>query len=314
MPDHSESQTGDATVEGPGAQLRRAREGKGLLLRDVAQELHLDEWMLQALEEDDFSALGAPVFAKGHMRKYGSMLGLDTDDLMIAYYRKRGRDDSPPPITHMQSPRQPERRFALPDLRWLIAVLAIVLLVLLAWTFLSGDPPVSGDRPASTLQAVPPATTPEEIDIPETEPVMDTVPADADSTEPEMATGDEAGSAASPDVDAGSMESTENEASDSAATIEPVEEPPPPAGRRLEIRLEFDGESWAEVTDSEGNRLLYNMMDAGRVRTVTGTPPIEVFLGRSRVVRLEVDGEPYPVPRRAIRGNTARFVIDPDAN
>ena len=99
MTDRSEKQPNGRDKEGPGVQLRRAREAKGLLVHDIAQELHLDEWMLQALEEDDFTALGAPVFAKGHMRKYGSMLGLDTDDLMIAYYRKRGRDDSPPPIT-----------------------------------------------------------------------------------------------------------------------------------------------------------------------------------------------------------------------
>ncbi|MBT8137487.1 MAG: helix-turn-helix domain-containing protein [Gammaproteobacteria bacterium] len=312
MPDKPDQQSAGVGGEGPGALLRRARTARGLTLRDVAQDLHLDEWMLQALEEDDYSALGAPVFAKGHMRKYGSLLGLDTDDLMIAYYRKRGRDDSPPPITHMQQPQQQQRELPLPAIRWLIAALGIVLLVLLAWRFFAADPVAQGgiELPPAAPDQDGPAVPASESTA--TVPAAAALRADTDLALP-VALPQQAAVGGLPEDDAADAteapaEPPTPEAADlSAATTEVATVAP------VSVRLSFSGDSWVEVTDSEGNRLLYDMMTEGRVRNVSGIPPIEVFLGRNRVVRLDVNGEFFAVPRRAIRGNTARFVIDPAA-
>ncbi len=46
----------------------------------MAKELHLDEPKVQALEENQFDVLGAPVFAKGHLRKYAELVGVPVDD------------------------------------------------------------------------------------------------------------------------------------------------------------------------------------------------------------------------------------------
>ncbi|MDH3646740.1 MAG: DUF4115 domain-containing protein [Gammaproteobacteria bacterium] len=303
MTDHPEKDAGPE-MEGPGVQLRRAREARGLLLHDIAQELHLDEWMLKALEEDDFPALGAPVFAKGHMRKYGSMLGLDTDDLMIAYYRKRGRDDSPPPITRMQRAERRKPRVSWQELRWVLAVLVAAIVLWLLWGLISrSGPPDSAalpEEPTVSPGSSPPVT-------------ITSVSEDlADSGEPDDAAdiSDTIPAAIVPAAERAAIEA----ANEPQLAVASVAEAEVQAVREVELRISVSDDSWVEVTDSNGTRLIYDMMIAGRSRTVSGQPPVEVFLGLSRSVRLDVDGQFYPVPRRAVRGNTARFVIDPETN
>ncbi|MBT8132570.1 MAG: DUF4115 domain-containing protein [Gammaproteobacteria bacterium] len=309
MPDRPDKKN-QPDQEGPGVQLRRAREAAGLLLHDVAQELHLDEWMLQALEEDDFAALGAPVFAKGHMRKYGSMLGLDTDDLMIAYYRKRGRDDSPPPITKIMQAEPDKPQMSGQWLRWVLGAVVALIVLSLTWAFLNREQ--SGSTSADvTAEAVVPAVVP----APRVAAVEDPGPTDPDS--PAVDETDEQAN-----LDDGAIATTAGDSTDARAESDSIEspavatvtpEPAPAATTGVQLRLSVSDDSWVEVTDSTGQRLIYDMMVAGRSRSVTGQPPIEVFLGLSRSVRLEVNGEYYAVPRRSIRGNTARFVIDPAA-
>ena len=76
---------GQARAQGPGTELSRERERQGLTLQQVAEQLNLDVNVIHWIENDDFAALGAPVFAKGHLRRYASVLGLPPEDLLAAY-------------------------------------------------------------------------------------------------------------------------------------------------------------------------------------------------------------------------------------
>ena len=60
----------EALGHGPGAELARERERQGLTEQQVAEQLNLDVSVIHWIENDDFAALGAPVFAKGHLRRY----------------------------------------------------------------------------------------------------------------------------------------------------------------------------------------------------------------------------------------------------
>ena len=51
-----------------GERLAAGRRERGISVHEIAKELHLDEPKVRALEENRFDVLGAPVFAKGHMR------------------------------------------------------------------------------------------------------------------------------------------------------------------------------------------------------------------------------------------------------
>ena len=76
---------GQARAQGPGAELSRERERQGLTQQQVADQLNLDVSVIHWIEHDDFAALGAPVFAKGHLRRYSMLLGLPPERLLEAY-------------------------------------------------------------------------------------------------------------------------------------------------------------------------------------------------------------------------------------
>lgn len=83
--DHSQTPVAPALAT-PGELLRAERERRGLSVQQAADELHLDARLVSAIESNNFLALGAPVYAKGHLRKYASLLGL-SPDVIIAHYQ-----------------------------------------------------------------------------------------------------------------------------------------------------------------------------------------------------------------------------------
>ena len=76
------------------------------------------------------------------------------------------------------------------------------------------------------------------------------------------------------------------------------------------LQLAFDAESWAEVTDARGERLLFGLNTAGRNVALRGEPPFAIVLGDANAVRLTVDGAPYEIPRVGRQGNLVRFSVD----
>ena len=59
-----------------GAWLRRQREMREISLRDIAERTKISLRYLEAMEEDRFDLLPAPVFAKGFLREYARYVGL----------------------------------------------------------------------------------------------------------------------------------------------------------------------------------------------------------------------------------------------
>ena len=66
-------------TKGCGQRLRSAREAAGLSIQDVATRLRMPVRVVESLEAEDWSRLGAPVFVRGQLRSYGRLLGLATD-------------------------------------------------------------------------------------------------------------------------------------------------------------------------------------------------------------------------------------------
>jgi len=64
----------------PGSRLRLARESHGLSEQQAAEALNLDPMVVTVLEANDFAALGAPVFVRGHLRRYAGFLGLPEEE------------------------------------------------------------------------------------------------------------------------------------------------------------------------------------------------------------------------------------------
>ena len=66
---------------GVGAQLRGAREAKGLSLEQLAAETRIPQRHLIAMEAGDFAKLPGRTYAVGFARTYAKTVGLDQDDI-----------------------------------------------------------------------------------------------------------------------------------------------------------------------------------------------------------------------------------------
>jgi cytoskeleton protein RodZ len=115
----------------PGDMLRAQRERRGFSVQQAAEDLHLDVWLIEALETNQFLALGAPVYAKGHLRKYAMLLGLPPALVIERYEALSGTPNEPTPVpATVTSPMPRERRRTS---KWLWWVLAAVAAAAIAW-------------------------------------------------------------------------------------------------------------------------------------------------------------------------------------
>ncbi|MCW5573348.1 MAG: helix-turn-helix domain-containing protein, partial [Steroidobacteraceae bacterium] len=100
---------------GIGAQLRAARERAGLTTLQAAAKLHLEPRMIEALEAEEFAAIGAAVYVRGHLRRYAELVDAPVGPLLDAY---AARDEaSTPPDLHRKGQAEtirPSRELAGP--------------------------------------------------------------------------------------------------------------------------------------------------------------------------------------------------------
>ena len=79
---HPDPQAADRYAQGCGSVLRVARERAGLTLQEVGGQLKMPVRVLQALEDENWEMLGAPVFVRGQLRSYARLLKVDLDPYM----------------------------------------------------------------------------------------------------------------------------------------------------------------------------------------------------------------------------------------
>lgn len=68
-----------------GTWLRRQREIREIPLREISDVTKISLRYLEALEQDRFDVLPAPVFARGFLREYSKYVGLDPDEVVNSY-------------------------------------------------------------------------------------------------------------------------------------------------------------------------------------------------------------------------------------
>jgi cytoskeleton protein RodZ len=264
-----------AEPDTPGGMLRVERERRGYSVQHAAEDMHLDVWVIQAIEANRFEALGAPVYARGHLRKYAALLGLSPATLIERYEALGGTPVTPAPIpAAIAAPVIVERRRVSKAPLWIAA--AIAVLAGLAWLAYELWWKPRSDN-STTSEVVAPT-----VSDPVSEPV-------------ERAQQAPAGAASAPVAQAPAVAAT------SAASGE------------VRLRLEFTGPSWAEIYDASGKRLMFDMGTPGRVRTVAGVPPLRVNLGMASAVNAQLGERPIVIPRRAGKDG-AKFSIEADGS
>jgi len=76
------------------------------------------------------------------------------------------------------------------------------------------------------------------------------------------------------------------------------------------VEISVDGESWIEVYDSRGRRLVYTLYSGSNPVVLNGWGPFDVFLGNSPAVTVRIDEEVIDQSAFVRSDNTARFLAD----
>lgn len=269
-----------AVARSIGERLRAGRERAGLSIAAAAEKLHLDPKVIEALEADRFAEIGASVYVRGHLKRYGDFVGEPGVELVTLYSTRETRTNAPDltQVPHAERRADP-RRLVTP----LVALGSGAVLLAAIWWVLAGS------------QTKAPAP------LSKTSPV---VSGDSTPVAPALAATPAA-------LDTRAMASAQPVP---ATTPEPVAVPPTPVkeqpAREIRLRLELTNDSWVEVYDSRGERLFYDVASAGSVQSVTGRGPLRVVLGNAAGVSVEVDGQARGIPEGAADGEGARFTVN----
>ena len=327
--------SGESTSAEFGLVFRAAREGVGMTPDQAAHALHLDVAVVAAIEDGRFADLPMRPYARGYVRNYARLLGLDADELA----RRFDAADAHRPEPSVVVPRHrltPKAELALRPIALGYAAIVAVLLIALGavlWTawrvqdwqfpFLadeSVEPPTA--EPATESAAGPPNVSPWPV-------VVDSAAEDGVADE-----GVTAGSAAEPST--GNREGAPlarqeppSQTADAAApsldgavqdldrTPEGIADAGPVAAAGLavvsgvvgELTVVFDDESWVSVDDATGRQLFGDLGRNGRTITVAGLVPLSVLVGNAPGVRVEFDGESVDLEPFTSDTNVARFEL-----
>ena len=275
--------TDEAPVEAPRDPLKRLRslrEAAGREVEGLARELHIDASLLRALEAGDFERLGAPVYVKGHLKRYAQAVGANADELLADYDALHASDAPPPVVPSKPSARPPA---LIPAWVWLVVGLGIALVALLAGFILGGNeapavrreapPPAAASEPAAAV-AAPQAVVTEALPLPP-------------RSEPE----------APPTAEP------------TAAVVTEAPAPEPAPSGVLNVQLRYSDDCWTEIRDTSGRVLFSGTGRAGATESVSGQGPLTIVVGNRNAVSVEVDGAPFAIPTGAVRRRTARFTV-----
>jgi cytoskeleton protein RodZ len=288
--DQTEETAGD--TEGPvaGERLAEARREQQISVVEIAKELHLDELKVRALERNEFEILGAPVFAKGHLKKYAQLVGVDPDDVLTDYYQLTRLLETTPVISVRTRPRQ-----ELTPGPWIAVIVVIIIAVTAYWWFTSRPPTQEPEAQQESSLAEDQESAPEDVAPAETEETasdeqITAAPVEEETPEPVV------------------EETPEPLVEDTPQPV--VEESPQTAeDGQLFLLVTYTGDCWTEITDASGRRLLFALGKDGRTVELSGAEPFNVLFGNPGNVSVQVNGEDYALPPTSRPDRPMRLTI-----
>jgi cytoskeleton protein RodZ len=333
------------TAQALGARLKAAREERGVSAQKMGDDMHLDAWVIEALEAGDYERIGPSVYARGHLKKYASILGVSTAPAEPKPVLPAS-PLAPVPIVRIDPPSRVEHLWPK------VGGVAVIVLVAggIAWWrpwHRAASIGTTAAVPAPPQSAAPAASQPRSGEA-------DTAPAGDDasdvaaretalaSTVLEPGAADDSnfsGAAPKPAGASGSAaiaRKAETPVKDiapmkngaagaaagagaGAAGAGPAAAPAPAAAEaltpgvgRARLRLSFSADSRVDVYDYAGRPLFAGDGRANSVKTLAGMAPFRVYLGSAGGVQLEVNDRAVAIGRQFVTGDVARFEAGAD--
>jgi cytoskeleton protein RodZ len=289
-------------VAGTGPRLKAERERRGLSAQKAADELHLDGWVIDALEAENYERIGPSVYAKGHLKRYASFLGLPADEIM-AGYESRAQAPLPAPV---QTPNVRLRTDTpvVSDLPW-PRIAGSVALLLLVVGVLWWKPwhqrvaaPANDDGLAANPSTAAAGGAADSAPVSAPPPMSSSLPQPA--LIPAMASSPAAAAAAAHASGGGAVSAAGADAEAAAGM------------GRARLRLSFSADSKVAIHDAAGRRVFAGNGRANSVKTVTGIAPMRVYLELASGVQLEINDRTVAIGPQFMTGDVARFEAGAD--
>jgi cytoskeleton protein RodZ len=286
-----------------GPRLKTERERRGLSSQKAADELHLDGWIIDALEAEDYLRIGPSVYAKGHLKRYAELLGLPAAEIMAGYESRAQAPKAPPsqPATvRLRTDAQPAGNGP-----WARIVGVAVLGLLIAGVFWwkPWHPHGIGPARAETSEANPNAAAADSASpaagaAAASAAELPSTPVDSPSAAPATAMTRATIPPAAPPATAAQAASPEADAAAGAG--------------RARLRLSFSADSWVDVHDAAGRRAFAGNGRANSVKTIAGIAPMRVYLGFASGVQLEINNRAVAIGPQFLAGDVAHFEAGAD--
>ncbi|GAC1299877.1 MAG: hypothetical protein NVSMB15_08420 [Steroidobacteraceae bacterium] len=303
-----------------GPLLRAARERRGLSSQKAADELHLDGWVIDALEAEDYERIGPSVYVKGHLKRYAALLGVPCEQIMSSYESRAQVPKTPPPPANVRMLTNSADVSNLPLPQVVGSVAAVLLIIGVLWwkpwhqrgAAPSGKQPPAAARGAIKLDSAAPAGAAVTPGAP--------MPAAPAVVMPPPAAGTATGAAAGTAAAVISSATARGPAPDSAPAAAAVPASPVQAAEpnataamgRARLRLSFSADSWVDVHDAAGRRVFAGNVRAKSVRTIAGIAPMRVYLRSASAVQLQINNRAVAIAPQFLAGDAAHFEAGAD--
>jgi cytoskeleton protein RodZ len=275
MTTQAESLTDISHARGCGQLLRQAREQAGLSLPDIAARLKMPLKVLQALEEERWERLGAPVFVRGQLRSYARLLCVD-----IQPYLEQAQLQCVQPAELVSRTHTPRYRRVLESIaRRAVYVVLTAAIAVPVWVATQWDNDDVSPQPTASL------------DIPSTADPSSRAPA---SPAPAAASGRNEGAPPPPPF---------------VASLTPAL--PRVPGNALVLRTQ--GDSWIQIFGPDGASLEKGMLRAGEQRSFKKGEIGRVVIGNAAVVEVQQNGSTVDLTAYR-RANVVRFAVSSDGS
>ena len=321
------------------------RQHLGLNEKEVADQLHITMHYVKALESDNYEKLPGAVFAKGYLKSYALLLGLDVGDLLSRYdvINDRKQADIQEASRQVKARRKKDRNKPLVIVSLLVFVGGFLGLWL-ANSFFGADvvSPMSATvEESGAAESTPPASIRQgqltllaQAEELESTPVESIAPVSGVSESQEgqpVSVAPNGRASASPAPEQVAVESNPGQLDlvailQAAAAEQAIDLATVQADSAADtaqesrvitvaatgddvLRLSFTGESWVEVSDSESQQIYRDIREAGDVLEITGSAPFNILLGDAPFTRLTLNGDEIDLSSDIRIDNSARLTV-----
>ena len=317
-----------ATRVNPGETLRQGRENNGWTLAEVALKLNLTASALSHLETGAFDKLPGHTFARGYIRAYAKLLGMDQTALVHEFDLFTGTDSSGSNVHSLGRIEEPVRVSH--------TILRIVSLLLLLAVIGGGFIWWQDQTSMRAKDLI--GFTPEHVEVEGADGTTQIHPLDEpeDQAVAEAKTESEAAAPVAPAGDQAATTALALPAAPQAAAAEtpvPVVQPAPvpapvvpvavapvvatPAPTAAapaavagagNVGVQYTADCWTQVTDATGKVLFGGLKRKGENLEVSGKPPLSLRLGFARGAQVTYNGQSVDLAPFT-SGETARLKL-----